>query len=321
MYKTIIRRVMILIPQLLAITMFVFLLSSFMPGDALQGREDPTLNMEMLEAQRERLGLNDPWYTQYGRWLRGILRGDFGMSISNQNAVLPLIGQRLTNTFWLALLTIILIYIIAIPLGLFAGRYNDKVADRAIGMYTYFAMALPTVVFAIVLLLIFGFRLQWFPIRGSVTLDAHAAGGIQYIISRLHHMALPATTGALLGTIAIIQYLRGEVIAFKSSDYVMTAKSKGTPERKLYSRHILRNALIPVAANAGLAIVGLFTGAIFVETIFSYPGMGRLFIDSITTRDFTVINAIILLSSFLIAVGVLISDILLATLDPRIRIK
>jgi len=321
MHKTIIRRLLILIPQLLVISMIVFVLAWIMPGDALQGREDPTLNMEMLERQRELLGLNDPWYQQYARWLGNILRGDFGQSISNASPVLPLIGQRLTNTFWLALMTLILIYIIAIPLGIFAGRYNDRIADRAIGVYTFFALALPTVVFGIVLLLVFGFRLQWVPIRGSVTLEAHAAGGIQYLLSRLHHMILPAVTGALLGTIGIIQYLRGEIIAYKSSDYVMTARSKGTPENKIYSRHILRNALIPVASNAGLAIVGLFSGAVFIENVFSFPGMGRLFLDSIITRDFTVVNALILLFAFLIAVGVLLSDIFLATLDPRIRIK
>ena len=323
MHKTILRRFLILIPQLFVISLFIFFLAWNMPGDALTGRgEDPTISPEVLAARREYLGLNDPWPQQYTRWLGNIiLRGDFGMSEFNSAPVLPLIGQRLTNTFWLALMTLFLIYIIAIPLGVVAGRYNDKFLDKSIGFYTYLALALPTVVFALFLLLIFGFRLQWFPVRGSVSLEAHAAGGLTYLMSRLEHMILPALTGALLGTIGIIQYLRGEIVNYKSSDYVMTARSKGTPEGKIYSRHILRNALIPIASNVGLAIVGLFVGSIFIETIFSFPGMGRLFMDSIQNRDFPVVNAIVIINAFLIAIGVLISDIVLSLLDPRIRIK
>lgn len=311
-----------MIPQLLAISLFIFILAYNMPGDALTGRgEDPTICPEQLAIRRQELGLNDPWYQQYANWMGNIIRGDFGYSIANSAPVLPLIGQRLTNTFWLALMTLFLIYLIALPMGVIAGRYNDKVVDRAIGFYTYLAMAIPTVVFALINLLIFGFRLQWLPIRGSVTLEAHAIGGLTYLLSRLEHMILPALTAALLGTIGIIQYLRGEIVNYKSSDYVTTARSKGTPEGKIYSRHILRNALIPIASNVGLAIVMLFSGAIFIEQIFSFPGMGRLFMDSIGQRDFTVVNAIVLINAFLIAIGVLISDIVLTALDPRIRIK
>ena len=324
MWKTIVRRLLILIPQLFAISIFIFILAYNMPGDALTGMgEDPTLCQDLIEARRQELGLNDPWPQQYGRWIRNIiLRGDFGSSvIHGDTPVLTIIGQRLTRTFWLALVTIFLTYIFAIPLGILAGRYNDKLPDKAIGVYTYLALALPTVVFALINLLIFGFRLQWFPIRGSVTLEASAAGGLQYLISRLHHMVLPALTAALLGTIGIIQYLRGEIVNAKSSDYVMTARSKGVPEGKIYTRHIFRNALIPIASNVGLVLVVLFAGSIFIEQIFSFPGMGRLFIDSIQGRDFTVVNAIVMLLAFLTAMGVLISDIILAAIDPRIRIK
>jgi len=322
MWKTIIRRLIILIPQLLVISAFLFFLAWHMPGDALTGMgEDPTVNREQLEIRRQELGLNDPWPQQYLRWLGNLVRGDFGQSVNHHRDVLPLIGERLTNTFWLALMTIILIYLIAIPLGIVAGRYNDKIPDRLIGIYTYFALALPVVVFALVVLLIFGFRLGWVPTRGSVTLEAYAAGGVTWFLSRLHHMVAPALTAALLGTIFTIQFLRSQIVNLKTSDYVMTARSKGTPESKIYTRHILRNSLIPVAANAGLVIVGLFSGAILLETVFTFPGMGRLFMDSIQQRDFTVVNAIVMITSFLTAMGVLLSDIILAALDPRIRIK
>ena len=322
MYKTIIRRVLILIIQLFAISLFMFLIAYTIPGDVLTGlTEDPSISPQRLAEMRDQLGLNDPWPVQYGRWISGIvLRGDFGHSFSHRRPVMDVIGERLSNTFMLGLFTMVLIYLIAIPLGIIAGRYNDKLIDRTIGVYTYIALAMPTVVLALIGLLIFGFRLQWVPIRGSVGVGLDS-WTFEWILSRLHHMILPAVTAALLGTVGIIQYLRGEIVRYKYSDFVTTARAKGVPERKLYSRHILRNALIPIASNMGLAIVGLFVGAVFIEQIFSFPGMGRLFLDAITGRDFIIVNAIVMIISALTALGVLLSDIILTVVDPRIRIR
>jgi len=311
-----------MIPQLFAISVLMFAIAYNIPGDALTGlTENPAITYERIQEMRYELGLLDPWPMQYGRWISGIvLRGDFGFSITHSRPAIEVIGERASNTFQLALLTTVLTYAIALPLGIIAGRYNDKFIDRVIGVYTYLAMAMPTIVFALINLLIFGFRLQWFPIRGSVYINA-VPGTFDFFLSRMHHMILPAITAALLATIGIIQYLRGEIIRYKSSDFVTTARSKGVPERKLYTRHIFRNALIPMASNIGFIIVGLLAGAIFIETIFSFPGMGRLFLDSITLRDFTTANALIMLFAALTAIGALLSDIILTIVDPRIRIK
>jgi peptide/nickel transport system permease protein len=314
---------LIMIPQLIVISILLFVLAWVMPGDALTGRtEDPRVSPERIEQLREQLGLNDPPHQQYFRWIGNIvLRGDFGFSVTHARPVMEVIGERARNTFWLALFTAALTYLIAIPLGIIAGRYNDKLIDRGIGVYTYLALAMPTIVFALINLLIFGFKLEWFPVRGSVTLEAAQAGGFAYLLSRLHHMILPAITSALLSTIGIIQYLRGEIVRFKASDFVTTARSKGVPESKIYSVHIFRNALIPIASNIGFIIVGLLVGSIFIERIFSYPGMGLLFLTSITGRDFTTVNALVMLFAVLIALGALLSDIILTIVDPRIRIK
>ena len=322
MHKTIIRRLLIMIPQLFAISLFMFIVAYNIPGDALTGlTENPNITYERIQEMRYELGLLDPWPMQYGRWISGIvLRGDFGFSINHSRPAIEVIGERAANTFQLALLTTILTYAIALPLGIIAGRFNDKFVDRVIGVYTYLAMAMPTVVFALINLLIFGFRLQWFPIRGSVDINA-MPGTFEFFMSRMYHMTLPAITAALLATIGIIQYLRGEIIRYKSSDFVTTARSKGVPERKLYTKHIFRNALIPMASNIGFIIVGLLGGAIFIERIFSFPGMGLLFIDSILLRDFTTANALVMLFAALTAIGALLSDIILTIVDPRIRIK
>jgi len=321
MYKTIFRRILILIPQLFVISLFVFMLAEFMPGDALTGlRDNPSIDREHIERLREYHGLNDPWPQQYIRWIgRIVTQGDFGRSVTHQRPVTELIGERFANTFWLALLTAFLTYLIALPLGIISGRYNGKRIDKVIGFYTYFALAMPTIVLALVFLLIFGFRLDVFPTGGSV--DVWAEGFFGILFSRLYHMILPAITGALLGTVGIIQYLRNEIMDYEVSDFVTTARSKGVPQNKVYSRHIFRNALIPITSDFGIVVAGMLIGTIFIERVFSYPGMGYLFLSSITGRDFTTINALILLFSCIIAVGALISDIMLTVVDPRIRIK
>ena len=323
MYKTIVRRLLILIPQLFVISLLVFILAWFMPGDALTGlTADPTISPDRLAYLRDRYGLNDPWYRQYVRWLSGIiLRGDFGFSIPHARPVMDVIGERIANTFRLAIMVTFLTYLIGVPLGIIAGRYHGKPIDKAICVYTYIALAMPTVVLALVNLLIFGFRLGWVPVMGSV--DIAVAGGppLAYWLSRLHHLILPAITATLLSTIGIVQYLRSEIIEYKVSDFVTTARSKGVPPNKIYSRHIFRNALIPMVSDIGFVIVGLVSGFIFIERIFSFPGMGLLFLDSIMNRDYPVVIALITVTGALIAVGGLLSDIILTIVDPRIRIK
>ena len=323
MHKTIIRRILILIPQLLVISVIIFLMAIAMPGDALTGfTENPNLSFEQIEAQREALGLNDPWHVQYARWISGIvLRADFGDSVIHARPVVNVIGERLYNTFWLALLTFTLTYLLAVPFGIISGRYSGKFVDRIISTYTYFALAMPLVVLALIILLVFSFNLGLFPFRGSVSIEALDGNVFRYLLSRLHHMVLPAFTGAILGTVGIIQYLRNEIADYKSADFVTTARSKGVPERIIYSRHIFKNALVPMVSNIGFVLVALFAGAVLTETVFSYPGMGLLFLESIRLRDFTVVNAIVIIIAALTALGGLLSDILLTIVDPRIRIR
>jgi len=294
-----------------------------MPGDALTGAfgEDPNMTPEMLAELRAELGLDDPWFQQYGRWIWNIVSsGDFGRSHTQARAVTDIIGERLGNTFRLALFTLILQYSIAIPLGVIAGRKRGTFVDKAIVFYTFFAMAMPTVVLALLMLFTFGFNLGWFPIRGSVDVLA-PSGSFEYFTSRMHHLILPAVTGALLGTVFIINILRAEIIDTQNSDYVTTARSKGVPASRVYSRHILRNSVLPIVSILGFAITGLLTGSVFIEQIFSYPGIGNLFVTSMITRDFPIANALILMTSFLTAMGTLLGDILLTIIDPRIRVR
>lgn len=320
MWKTILRRFVIMIPQLFILSIIVFILAKLMPGDPFTGLITPQTDPSALEALRRKAGLLDPWHVQYIRWIKNAFSGNLGMSYTYNVPVKTLIGERAVNTFILSLVSLILTYCIAIPLGMLSGRYQNSFLDKFVTFYNYVSYAIPTFVLSLIMIWFFGYKLGWFPTTGSVTAGLET-GKMGHFLDRIYHIILPAITYALLGTTWIIQYLRNEVIEAKSLDYVKTAKSKGVPENKIYSRHIFRNSILPIAAFFGYAITGLLGGSIFIEKIFSYPGMGGLFINSIVTRDYSVVTALILLFGFLTLFGSLLSDIILSIVDPRIRIK
>lgn len=320
MWKTVLRRFLIMIPQIIILSILVFVLAKMMPGDPFSGLIDPNISLARIEELRQQLGLNDPWHIQYIRWIKNLLHGDLGISYTYKLRVSTLIGQRGVNTFILSLFSVILSYSIAIPLGILAGRYNGSKLDKIVILYNYISYAIPTFVLSILMLWLFGYTLRIFPTSGSVDLGVEP-GTIHYYINRFYHIILPSITYALLSTVGTIQYLRNEVIDAKQMDYVKTARSKGVPVNKVYTKHIFRNSLLPIAAFFGYTITGLLGGSVFIETIFGYPGMGQLFISSIGARDYSVITTLILMYGLLTLTGTLLSDIILSIVDPRIRIE
>jgi peptide/nickel transport system permease protein len=311
-----------MIPQLIVLSLIVFGLGKMMPGDPFTGLiSNPDIDPLVIEQLREKAGLNDPLPVQYKNWIVRILRdGDFGKSYTYKVPVSSLIGERAKNTLSLSLLTLTLTYLIAIPLGIYAGRYQNSTFDKGVIMYNFISYAIPSFVLALLLLLIFGYKLGWAPTTGSVEIGIEK-GTFAYFLSKLHYMILPAITAAVLRTTGTIQYLRNEVIDAKTQDYVKTARSKGVPINKVYTHHIFRNSVLPIAAFFGFTITGLLSGSVFIETIFGYSGMGELFITSITSRDYSVMNSLVLLFGVLTLFGSLLSDIIMTIVDPRIRIE
>lgn len=320
MWKFIVRRILITFPQLIVLSVLLFLMAQAMPGDALTGVLDPNVTAETKEKLREQLGLNDPWHIKYGEWVSGVVKGDLGQSFRFKMPVSELLEQRIINSFWLAFAALIFTYIIAVPLGILSGRYNDSPLDSGITGYTYIGFATPLFIFALVMLWVFGYKLQWFPTNGSVA-PGLEPGSMDYIISKANHIILPALSMALIQTVSTVQYLRSEIVDTKQKDFVITARAKGASESRVYNRHILRNSLLPIAAFFGYEISMLITGSIFIEIIFAYPGMGQLFLESIMLRDYSVVNSIVLLFGVAAILGALLSDIILSIVDPRIRIK
>ncbi|MEG0472056.1 MAG: ABC transporter permease [Solibacillus sp.] len=319
MWKTVVRRILIMIPQLFILSLLIFILAKQMPGDPFTGLITPDTDPNLIEELRIKAGFYDPWYIQYYNWISNAAQGDFGQSYTHKKPVASLIGDRGMNTLALSLLSVILVYIIAIPLGIIAGRYHDTFVDKTIVLYSFISFAIPAFIFYLLAVFIFGYRLMWFPAGGTVDVSLDP-GTWAYYWDKFYHLILPATSYAILGTTGIIQYLRTEIIDAKTMDYVKTARSKGIPMKKVYTRHIFRNSLLPIAAFLGFTITGLLGGSIFIETVFAYQGMGQLFMQSVTSRDYSVITALVMLYGFLALLGSLLSDIILSIVDPRIRI-
>ncbi|MFR7348948.1 oligopeptide ABC transporter permease [Peptoniphilus sp.] len=320
MWKTVLRRVLLMIPQLFILSLLIFIMAKQMPGDALTGSIGGNVKPEVLEQIRRESGWYDPWYEQYWRWITKALRGDFGKSFQYKQPVTRVIGARAANTFLLALFATVLSYLIALPLGIKAGRNPGSRFDKGVILYNFISYAMPSFVLYLFTLLLFGYVLKWLPTMGSV--DPHIAKGtFAYFLNRLKHLIMPAGCIAILSTTGTIQYLRNEIIDAKTQDYVKTARSKGVPMKKVYSHHIFRNSLLPIAAFFGFQITGLLGGSMIAERIFNYPGMGNLFIDAILLRDYSVVNALVMLYGFLNLLGSLLSDIIMSIVDPRIRIE
>ena len=320
MWKTILRRVLLMLPQIFILSVLAFLIAKMMPGDPFTGLITPETDPNTIEALRVKSGFYDPLPVQYWNWISKAFRGDFGQSYTYKYEVTKLIGERIGNTVWLSLLTLILTYLIALPLGMIAGRYQNSWADKAIVVYTFITYSIPVFVFALVLLWLFGYTLGWFPTRGSVDSDV-VSGTLAYYLNKFHHLILPAFTMAILSTTGTIQYLRTGVIDAKSQDYVRTARAKGVPDNVVFNRHIFRNSILPIAAFLGYEFTGLIGGSVFIENIFSYPGMGNLFVSSITGRDYSVILALLLLFGTATLLGTLLSDIIMSIVDPRVRVQ
>ena len=320
MWKTILRRVLLMIPQLFILSILVFLLAQAMPGDALTGLVGTNVDPKVIHQLRVQAGYYDPWYVKYVRWITDIMHGDFGISYNYKRPVLEVIGPRALNSFNLSLYSLILMYAVAIPVAIHAGKNPGSRFDKFVVFSNFFFFAVPSFVMYLFVILVFGYQLKWFPTLGSVSPTA-VPGTIGYVLSKLYYMTMPAICLAIFSSIGVIQYLRNEVIDAKTQEYVKTARSKGVPMKKVYTHHIFRNSLLPIAAFFGFQITGLLGGSVIAESIFNYQGMGRFFLEAINTRDYSVVTTLILLYGFLSLLGSLLSDITMSIVDPRIRIE
>lgn len=321
MIKLIVRRFLGMIPMLFLISIVVFMLGKAMPGDAFSGEIDPlNTNPEYIEEMRQKTGYYDPVHVQYYNWIKDFVRGDFGKSVRYKVPVAELIMEKIPNTILLAVVSLIITYILAFLMGMYAGRKPYTLGDHLIAGFNYTGLAVPSFVAGVFAIYFFSFKLGWIPFAGSVDIET-TKGTLDYWISRLHHVIAPAMVLGIFSTASYTQFLRNDLIENARKDFVRTARAKGTPMSRIYNVHILRNSIIPLITFLGFDIAALLSGAVITEKIFTYPGIGLLFLDSVTSRDFPTMMAITMMLSFLVLVGNLLADILYGVVDPRIRLS
>lgn len=321
MITLIIRRLLTLIPLLLGITMLVFVLMSLAPGDFLTPvKAQRDVPAELIESIEEEFGLNHPWYVQYFKWLGNVLRGNLGYSWVYKLPVTDLIGQRLLATFLLSLSALLFSWSVAIPLGVLSAIYKDSVFDKATATMAYAALSVPEFFLALSLIFIAA-QTGWFPLGGATSIDYDYLSTTGKILDRAHHLILP-TLALGIGSIAsILRIMRASFLDAIQSGYVTTGRAKGLSEFVVMFKHALRNAINPLISSFGFAFAGLLSGALMVEIVLQYPGLGQLIFQSILREDQFVVLASVMMGCSMLVTGNLLADILLAWSDPRIRLE
>ncbi|HBR94355.1 MAG TPA: ABC transporter substrate-binding protein [Opitutae bacterium] len=321
MIAFILRRLLTLIPLLLGITLLVFLLMSLAPGDFLTPvRAQRDVPAELIQAIQTEFGLDQPWYVQYYKWLGNVLQGNLGHSWAFKVPVADLIGQRIWSTFLLSLCAFVFSWAIAIPLGVLAAVYKDSIFDRVSAVLAYAALSIPEFFLALVLVF-FAAQTGWFPLGGATSIDYDYLSFGGKMLDRAHHLVLP-TLALGIGSIAsIMRIMRANFLDSMRAGFVATARAKGLRERVVMFKHVLRNAINPLVSAFGFAFSSLLSGALMVEIVLQYPGLGQLMYQSILREDQFVVLASVMLGCSMLVLGNLLADILLAWSDPRIRLE
>lgn len=318
MGRYILRRLLISIPILVIITIIVFALVEIAPGDMtgffITDESEQYMTEEDLHALRERLGLNDPPPIRYFKWLGKIIQGDFGFSYVESTPVRELLLMRMKNTLILMGAGLTIGVIVGIPLGIFTALRQYSFFDFFISGLSFIGLSMPAFISGIIGMYIFAVKLQWFPAGGMYTPAVEKTIG-----DLLHHLFLPAFILAIMNIARNMRYTRFSMLEVLNQDYVITATAKGMKRWVVINRHALRNALIPVITIIGLSIPNLVVGAVFLETIFTWPGMGKLYYTAVVARDYPVIMGANLMIAIFVLVANLITDITYALVDPRVR--
>ncbi|MDB2682189.1 ABC transporter permease [Opitutales bacterium] len=321
MIAFIIRRLLTLIPLLFGITMLVFILMSLAPGDFLTPvRAQRDVPADLIAAIEVEFGLDQPWYVQYVKWLGNVFEGNLGHSWAYKLPVSDLIGQRIFATFLLSLCAFVFSWAIAIPLGVLAAIYKDSIFDRISAGLAYAALSIPEFFLAL-LLVFFAAQTGWFPMGGATSIEYEYMSWFEQILDRAHHLILP-TLALGIGSIAsIMRIMRANFLDTIRAGFVTTARAKGQHEFIVMFKHVLRNAINPLVSAFGFAFSGLLSGALMVEIVLQYPGLGQLMYQSILREDQFVVLAAVMMGCTMLVLGNLLADILLAWSDPRIRLE
>ncbi len=299
----------------------MFVLIHLAPGDPFASALDNPNVTEALRARwRVMYGMDRPIAEQYFLYLRNVAHGDFGWSFSMHRPVLDVLADALPNTLLLAGTALVLGFAGGIALAIAQVLHAGSLTDRFLGAVAMFFYAMPDFWLALMMMLIFAYWVPLFPVAGAVDPVMHDyMTALAALLDRLRHLVLPAITLALLSGAAVSRYQRAELLRVLPDDFVRTARAKGVTERGVIFRHVLRNALIPTVSLLGLSLPVLFTGAVFVERVFAWPGMGWVVLNAVATRDYPLVTAGVIIAAATVTIGSLAADLLYAVVDPRMR--
>ncbi len=321
MLKYIIRRLIIMIPELFVISFLVFMIMWAAPGDFLdQYRMDPSVSPQFLESLEKELGLDKPPIVQYGIWLKDILTGNFGYSFYYRQPVSKLIWGRVFATVILSLSSFFFSWTLGIITGVFSALKKYSIWDKILTVVAFSGIAIPGFFLALLLLYIAA-NTGWFPISGMVSINHSQMSAGERFKDIMWHLILPTIALGFGGFATLMRYMRGSLLDVLNEDYVTFARAKGLPERKVIYKHALRNAINPMITFLGYSISGLLGGAVIIENIFAWPGMGRLVYQALIQQDVYLVMASAMISAVMLVIGNLIADILLAAVDPRVRLE
>ena len=325
MLRYVAKRLVIMIPLLLGITLISFVVIHLAPGEptGLQAEFNPKITKEARERLRAYYNLDKPLYVQYALWLKKVAVLDFGTSFSpDGRPVVDKIMERIPITLLINLLSMLLIIAVAVPLGVYSATRQGSVGDQLSTVFVFVGYATPTFWLALLLMMLFGVKLGWLPISGIRSLVGFETLSLAgKFLDHARHLILPVMVSAFGGLAGLSRYMRSSMLEVIRQDYITTARAKGLSERTVVYKHALRNALLPFITLLGLSVPGLIGGSVIFETIFSIPGMGQLFFYSVMARDYPVIMGILVIGAVLTLAGNLLADMAYAVADPRIRIR
>jgi len=325
MLRFIVRRLIHMIPIVLLVVAIGFLLIQIAPGDIFsQLALNPDIRPADLEYFREQFGLTDPWYVQFVKYVWNVLRGDFGFSELFKAPVFSIVRSRAAATITLSVTSLILAWGFSIPAGVFAATHQYKWQDQTVSVFAFIGLAIPNFFLAFLLLYIVTATSNppgtWLPIGGMSSLDASRMGPIGQFVDLVRHMVIPVFVLGTSAMAGLTRIMRANMLDIMNQQYVVTARSKGQTENKVIYRHALRNAINPMITILGFQISSILAGSALVENVLAWPGLGRVILQAIISQDLYLVMGALIYSSVLLVLGNLIADILLAVVDPRIRI-
>jgi peptide/nickel transport system permease protein len=324
--RFLIRRLLAAVPLVLGIATIVFFVLTLAPGDPVSFLAGPNVTPEVLDQLRRNMGLDQPIYVRYGQWMWSLLHGDLGISLSRNQPVRDIILDILPNTLLLSFCALVIAFATGVLTGVLQAVRHNRPTDGLLSVVGLFFYSMPSFWLALMLILIFSLGARnvwhwpiWFPASGMTSVDYASLGPLEQVKDRIMHLVLPSVSLALVLAAGIARYARGSMLEVIRQDYIRTARSKGLSEVRVILKHALRNALIPVVTLFGLYLPFLLSGTVLIETVFAWPGMGRLVVNAIFQRDYPVVMASTLVFALMVVVGNLIADLLYALVDPRIR--